>query len=87
MTRYALFARVPPTLEGLRIALAEFVRAAGRELVADQEQQKASVVYETCVFVCADGWVDGCRWTRRGGQEYSRRAHRTNERRIRRRPD
>ena len=37
---YALFARVPPTLEGLRGAMAEFVRAAGRELVADQEQQK-----------------------------------------------
>lgn len=74
---YALFSRVPPTLEasqlviyihlspnvcsfvypnsqpptphihpnhpqGLRASMAEFVRAAGRELVADQEQQKAS---------------------------------------------
>lgn len=38
---YALFSRVPPTLEGLRASMAEFVRAAGRELVADQEQQKA----------------------------------------------
>ncbi len=37
---YALFSRVPPTLDGVRLAMAEFVRASGRELVADQEQQK-----------------------------------------------
>lgn len=54
---YQLFQRVPPTLDGLRAAMAEFVRAAGRELVADQEQQKVGGC--VCVFVCV--WCeDGC---------------------------
>ena len=39
---YRLFARVPATLDGLRTAIAEYVKAAGHELVAQQEQVKVS---------------------------------------------
>ncbi len=37
---YHLFARVPSTLEELRGAMSEYVKAWGRELVADQEREK-----------------------------------------------
>jgi hypothetical protein len=37
---YSLFSRVPSTLDELRQAMAEYVKATGRELVSDQERLK-----------------------------------------------
>lgn len=42
---YLLFARIPSTLEELRGAMAEYVKSAGRELVADQERVREPVVF------------------------------------------
>lgn len=42
---YELFVRVPATLEELRGAMSEYVKAAGRALVADQERERDPVVF------------------------------------------
>jgi len=42
---YGLFARVPATLDELRGAMSEYVKAAGRGLVVDQEREREPVVF------------------------------------------
>lgn len=76
---YELFVRVPATLEELRGAMSEYVKAAGRALVADQERERDPVVFVKSLLEMRDKFdrivhesFGGRKWRRRSCRRRSK---------------
>jgi len=55
---YALFSRIPSTLEILRDAMGKYIKQLGVAIVADQDTVQVRVSF-ICCFVCVMEWCRG----------------------------